>query len=1154
MAPKSYQDAISEMIAQRQMQQMGNVDRTNPWAQAAQSIQRQDFRDPEGSTFSNLGVQLAQGLAGGLFGSLGQQRQQQIQQEEDSNYDRVISVLQDRDEQVARQELNRQIASDAAREAAKLQFNPQVRSYKSGGFEITEEVGPNGVRELGRQQIEGNRNSRLLGNEPFEALSAPQEFSPAGPVTGLGDLTTSVSSPIVAPNTTPTSSAPTLSELRKYAVPYAQAGLSDDQAIKLGQKDWEKASTERQKQTETLQEFDSIIEQAERGINKTGAWSVGGGLANAGVRALAGIGAGLGADNSTQTTEGLADLNTAGAKLVERQIAGKAATLYDSDAAQKRLSQLGFGENLSYAQNKSNLDELKNARERLAAKIGGVPNAQQQAPAPVQAPSLLENPVQPAPQIPDVATPTPTNTPTPTLIAAQIQAESAWNPNAKSPVGAEGLTQFMPATKAEYLKKIGVDPKTDIKANPEVALQLQEKYMSDLLKDFNGDEKLALAAYNAGPGRVKKALKKAGGSSFEDIRAILPAETRNYVAKITDPTFQKKAVQGAEKFANKTGLGTFRTLAETLKAGVESATFNVLGDEARAAVVAPFVDNTYSQELDAQRQLEKQFRKERPNLAMTADVAGGIGGSFIPGLGAVGAVKKGGTILSALGRAAGIGAAASALEGEGGAANRIEKGAIGGLTGAGIAGAGKGLSAVASNVTNRVGGRMSGLSPEELAIAARLRNADPSKLQKAEQLLQKAEIENVPAGLVDVVDDANLQSYGRGIVNSEAGQSLGQDILQKRQLERGDRLKTVFDKVTDENDVSAISQDFLQAIKGKQSAVIQARREAASPLYTQAFTEMPEIPVEQVSTLLSKSPRVANAIRTVKKEFPELANEPDNSSRLLHEAKQLLQDNFQTAKRQGDAKAARLNTFALNDLKKTLYSGNELLKQADETFAASSPAVDKLTKGQVKVIERFAEKDESKAIDALFSLSPKKIAELKDNLGDEYSTSLSNTVKAWVSKGVDKRKDGKNVVDELFGSKLNREKLRAAVGDEKYNEIIEVIDLEQMIAKGDKALFKGSTTQSNQAEDGFLKRLASVISSPIQTTAGVLDKALSPRKTDAFNNRTVELLLNTAQGRKALQSISPLLSSQESINRAFRGGQSSVNRASSSVISQKIKD
>ena len=106
----------------------------------------------------------------------------------------------------------------------------------------------------------------------------------------------------------------------------------------------------------------------------------------------------------------------------------------------------------------------------------------------------------------------------PDLVRALIQAESAFNPRAVSPKGAMGLMQLMPQTAAEHGV---VDP-----FNPAENIRAGVKYLKQLLDSYEGRVELALAAYNAGPGAVKKY-----GGKVPPYR-----ETRNYVDRIQNTT------------------------------------------------------------------------------------------------------------------------------------------------------------------------------------------------------------------------------------------------------------------------------------------------------------------------------------------------------------------------------------------------------------------------------------------------------------------------------------------------------------------------------------------------------------------------------------------------------------------------------------------
>jgi membrane-bound lytic murein transglycosylase D len=108
------------------------------------------------------------------------------------------------------------------------------------------------------------------------------------------------------------------------------------------------------------------------------------------------------------------------------------------------------------------------------------------------------------------------------------EVESSFDPKARSPVGAAGMFQLMPATAKRFgLRRWPFDQRL----KPEESATAAAKYLQVLYQRF-GDWRLALAAYNSGEGTVQRLLEKHKAKTFDEIAPHLPAETQMYVPKI----------------------------------------------------------------------------------------------------------------------------------------------------------------------------------------------------------------------------------------------------------------------------------------------------------------------------------------------------------------------------------------------------------------------------------------------------------------------------------------------------------------------------------------------------------------------------------------------------------------------------------------------
>ena len=141
------------------------------------------------------------------------------------------------------------------------------------------------------------------------------------------------------------------------------------------------------------------------------------------------------------------------------------------------------------------------------------------------------------------------------IFKALVRQESGYDPQARSPGGALGLSQLMPAT----ARTLGLDPAQA--HDPRANLAAGARYLALMLETWRSVSdgpphwsatRLAIAAYNAGPGRVERAVQAAHSTRWDDVAPHLPASTGRHVQRIMD---QHYPVYAEAVFDRPRGLG-----------------------------------------------------------------------------------------------------------------------------------------------------------------------------------------------------------------------------------------------------------------------------------------------------------------------------------------------------------------------------------------------------------------------------------------------------------------------------------------------------------------------------------------------------------------------------------------------------------------------
>ncbi|MFT4934065.1 MAG: soluble lytic murein transglycosylase, partial [Pseudoalteromonas distincta] len=161
--------------------------------------------------------------------------------------------------------------------------------------------------------------------------------------------------------------------------------------------------------------------------------------------------------------------------------------------------------------------------------------------------------------------PTVSNAPELALTLAITRQESGFDPEIRSPAGARGMMQVMPGTAQIVARQLGMSYSAGMLNDPDYNMRLGQTYISQMLDRFSGSYPLAIAAYNAGPGRPAQWVgfcgdpRGAGTDPIDFVECIPFSETRNYVMRV---------MEGAQVYRARLNNGTAKiTISQDLAKG-----------------------------------------------------------------------------------------------------------------------------------------------------------------------------------------------------------------------------------------------------------------------------------------------------------------------------------------------------------------------------------------------------------------------------------------------------------------------------------------------------------------------------------------------------------------------------------------------------------
>lgn len=763
-------------------------------------------------------------------------------------------------------------------------------------------------------------------------------------------------------------------------------------------------------------------------------------------------------------------------------------------------------------------------------------------------------------------------------------AESNYNPNAIGPMTkygqAKGARQVLDSTGREVARQLGIPSDQYDPFEYNQNKQISNAYLNQMYDKY-GSPELAFAAYNAGPGNVDKAIKRAGSNDPRAVLAFLPNETQKYVPKImgrgpvnsNQPQQEAPSQYAAPQRQGQLSQEEFDALPliedepEVTQPKPEMGWGEYargIGGQFAQGGMYNFADEAGIVDPEFQKQFEEQY----PKAAIGSQIAGGLapaaasyiltlltGGAAAPAAAVSTAstaanVGRLATILKAGGRvAAGLGPKEIAKTGLGRIAQGVGYGsAYGALSGAGSAEGDLTDRAVGATMGGATGGIFGGAlgSGAELLLKKTpsgrvgkevnkiVKDVTDSELQAAQSELAQAASKNVPLFLPDALDQADVNATVKALMRTKEARNAARDAIDSRSSGQLERATELLDTLSPQRDSYEAGAKLQKRSKEAVQTLKDEREQIARQTYGPVYKQTPALSEDLLTEILRTKP--AQSAYNELRDSRDYIDFPENSTELIHALKSKL------LSKADDVTDVQKKRLIGNDAKFVRGKLNENVKglaEADKVYQQlSSDLTDVLDSG----LEKFSNTNEFNVGSfGKMLLDPKtpvkRLEKISESLGEDGTDLIRSAVRAELQDRIEAGVTGRDITAK-FNTPAVKKRLSDLMGEDEAVDLLKNLDQEVLMAKQNRALSPRSDTADNLTDSnrGLISALIDAIQHPVSTVVKVANKGLKGRgigedavKTITDPSKSADILSEILAGREKtstrLNRVSPLTNS-----------------------------